>query len=214
MSQLKSSLVKACSFLQRVRSYLFNPINQKQVAIGAALGIAIVLVLFRQSQIQPPVVGVVDMSRVYLEAAVYRDMKEKQSALEEQWRTEALAEKQALEEKDLKLSRSKRRLKKKTFDKKASDLREEILDFQNRQMARLNLISLNSAAIMREIDSKAAEIARKVADKKGLDMVVSASDVLYSNKKIDITDDFVVELNRTITEVDFKNPQDLLEQEE
>ena len=151
---------------------------------------------------------------MYRQAAVYRDMKEKQAALEEKWRQDALAEKKELEVQDRNLSRSKGRLKKRVFDKKAADLRAQILDFQNRQMARLNLITMNSQALMQEIEAQSADVAKVVAQKRGLDMIVSASEVLYSNKKIDITDDFVIELNRNVTHVDLKNPEQFLTQEE
>lgn len=172
----------------------------------AVLGAVFILLLVaRCSAITPPKIGVVDMPRVYQQAAIYHDIKEKQAALQEKWRVEALEEKKALEEKDLKLSRSKKRMKKAVFDKQAAELRAKILDFQNRQMARLNLIVVAQREMMAQVEAHSAQIAERVAKKKGLDLIWTQSETLYANKKIDITDDFVVELDENMKDFPLKD---------
>ncbi len=172
------------------------------------------LVVFQEPPIEPAKIGVVDMKRVYQEAFVYYDIRVQQQEQEEKWRQEAWTERQILEKKDIQLSKLKRKLKKAVFDKKANELKNQILDFQNRQMAQLNLISMASKEILEKVEKQGSVVAQKVAFKKGLDLVLIQEGVLYVHKNIDITDDFVVELNRTMQRADFKNLSTFLTTEE
>ena len=149
-------------------------------------------------------IGVVSMSRVYQEAVVYQSIRQQQQVYEEKWRQEALARKEALEKEDEKLSHQKRNLKKAAFDKKVSALNEKILDFQNTQVARLELIRENTRRIMQETQKQSEPILKQLAKKYDLDLVLTDTNVIFMAEKVDITNDLIEELNKTLPEVDWE----------
>ncbi len=144
---------------------------------------------------QPDSVGVVDLTRVYQQSKAFAQIRQEQTELEDMWRLEAANQKSKLEAEDKELSRKKRRLKKVVFDRKVADLKLRILDFQNQQMARLDLIRYRVAQIMQSLEKQTQPLLAQVAQNRKLRLVVPLSATLYSQRAIDITDDVIVALD-------------------
>ena len=144
---------------------------------------------------QPDSVGVVDLTRVYQQSKAFAQIRQEQTELEDMWRLEAANQKSKLEAEDKELSRKKRRLKKAVFDRKVADLKLRILDFQNQQMARLDLIRYRVAQIMQSLEKQTQPLLAQVAQNRKLRLVVPLSATLYSQRAIDITDDVIVALD-------------------
>ncbi len=136
-------------------------------------------------------IGVVDMSQVYANAAVFQSIRSEQQSFEQEWKTQALAKKEELEKADKALSRKKGSMRRAKFDKEVAALKDKILDFQNQQMARLDLIRYQSGQIMQQVEEMMQPMIAQLADKKDLHFVLSASNVMYHTKAIDITSDVV-----------------------
>ena len=144
---------------------------------------------------QPDSVGVVDLTRVYQQSKAFAQIRQEQTELEDMWRLEAANQKSKLEAEDKELSQKKRRLKKAVFDRKVADLKLRILDFQNQQMARLDLIRYRVAQIMQSLEKQTQPLLAQVAENKKLRLVVPLSATLYSQRAIDITDDVIAALD-------------------
>lgn len=144
---------------------------------------------------QPDSVGVVDLTRVYQQSKAFAQIRQEQTELEDMWRLEAANQKSKLEAEDKELSRKKRRLKKAVFDRKVADLKLRILDFQNQQMARLDLIRYRVAQIMQSLEKQTQPLLAQVAQNRKLRLVVPLSATLYSQRAIDITDDVIAALD-------------------
>lgn len=144
---------------------------------------------------QPDSVGVVDLTRVYQQSKAFAQIRQEQTELEDMWRLEAANQKSKLEAEDKELSRKKRRLKKVVFDRKVADLKLRILDFQNQQMARLDLIRYRVAQIMQSLEKQTQPLLAQVAQNRKLRLVVPLSATLYSQRAIDITDDVIAALD-------------------
>ena len=140
---------------------------------------------------QPDSVGVVDLTRVYQQSKAFAQIRQEQTELEDMWRLEAANQKSKLEAEDKELSQKKRRLKKAVFDRKVADLKLRILDFQNQQMARLDLIRYRVAQIMQSLEKQTQPLLAQVAENRKLRLVVPLSATLYSQRAIDITDDVI-----------------------
>ena len=144
---------------------------------------------------QPDSVGVVDLTRVYQQSKAFAQIRQEQTELEDMWRLEAANQKSKLEAEDKELSQKKRRLKKAVFDRKVADLKLRILDFQNQQMARLDLIRYRVAQIMQSLEKQTQPLLAQVAENRKLRLVVPLSATLYSQRAIDITDDVIAALD-------------------
>ncbi len=159
-------------------------------------GIMIVLLLVLVGAclwLKRPNIAVVDMGRVYQDALVFKQIRTQQTMAEEDWKAQALAQKEALEKADSDLSRKKGRLKKAVFDKRVSELKSNILDFQNQQMAKLDLIRYQATQITQNVEQQIQPFLKQLAQNKNLDLVVSSANVIYY--QTDITDEVIEALN-------------------
>lgn len=185
--------------VSRSFAWMMRPVNQVKVLCGIFILFSLTFFVFRNTGVQPAKIGLVDMTRVYQEAKVFQELRTAQQKDEVNWKEAALQEKEKLEKEDKALSFQKRRLKKIVFERKAADLRARIIDFQNAQMAKLNLIKENNALLMHQVEEKTLPLLEIVAQKRGLDLIITHTPVLYANKTIDVTDDLILELDRQMT---------------
>lgn len=140
-------------------------------------------------------IGVVDMSKVYANAQVFQAIRSEQTTVEDEWKAQALAQKQELEAADKALSKKKARMRKAKFDKEVAVLKARILDFQNQQMAKLDLIRYQAGQITSRVEEVMKPMIAMVAQEKKLVFVLSASNVLYHSKAVDITSDVIEQLD-------------------
>ena len=140
-------------------------------------------------------IGIVDMARVYEQAAVFKAIYAEQIAIENEWKKQALAQKEELLAADKALSKKKSNMKKKKFETEVAVLKNKILDFQNQQMAKLDLIRHQSTQLQRQVLETMKPIIAQIASTESLDFVISSSNVLYYSKATDVTDDVIDALN-------------------
>ena len=141
-------------------------------------------------------IAVVNMNRVYAEAKVFQNIHDEQQAFENEWKEQALAEKEKLEKADKELSRKKSRMRKAQFEKEASALKAKILDFQNQQMAKLDLIRYQAGQVSAQVETTMKPIIAEIAEKKNLDFVLSVSNAFYFSKSVDITEEVIKRLDK------------------
>ena len=125
-------------------------------------------------------IGIVDMSRVYAEAEIFKAIHNDQVTFETEWKEQALAQKEELEQADKALSRKKSRMKK----------------VQNQQMAKLDLIRYRAGQIMAQVEATMKPIIASVADDENIELVLPVSNVLYHAKTVDITQDVIKQLDK------------------
>lgn len=162
-------------------------LNKKHIIVGIIFAFILFGCFFEKS----PKIGIVNMTQVYEKAIVFKAIHEQQIAFEDKWKKEALAQKELLEKEDKVLSKKKARLKKAKFEKEVKALKERILDFQNQQMAKLDLIRHQTAQIQRQVSETMKPLIAQVAKSKDFVFVLSSSEVLYHNNTVDITDDVI-----------------------
>ena len=171
------------------RKYLFL---KKHIIAWGVFAFALLFLLWPASQ----QVGIVDMNKVYQQAIVFKTIHEQQQDFEAKWKEEALAQKELLEQEDKALSKKKASLKKSKFEAEVKALQERILDFQNQQMAKLDFIRYQAAQIQHQISETMKPLIENVAIDENLVLVLSASDVLYHNNTVDITNDVIKALDK------------------
>jgi len=157
-------------------------------------------------------VGIVDVAKVYQNAQVFLEIHEQQVAFENKWKEDALAQKERLEQEDKALSKKKAKLKKSKFEKEAKALQERILDFQNQQMAKLDLIRYQIGQLQEQVSETMKPLIEKVAVDKDLVLVLSSLDVLYHNNVVDITEDVIKSLDKAYKAGDLPDLQISLEE--
>ena len=140
--------------------------------------------------------GIVDMSYVYEHAQVFKAIREQQISFETLWKENAIEEKEKLVEEDKALSKKKARMKKTAFEKEVKALKERILNFQNQQMARLDLIRYQSTQIQQQVAQTIQPMITQIAQEKDLNFVFSSSNALYYSDVVDITSDLIRTLDK------------------
>ena len=151
--------------------------------------------------------GIVDMTYVYEHAQVFKAIREQQNSFETLWKENAIEEKEKLVEEDKALSKKKARMKKAAFEKEVNNLKERILNFQNQQMARLDLIRYQTSQIQQQVTQTIQPMIHQIAQDDKLDFVFSSSNALYYSEAVDITKKLIDALDKAFEDDQLPNIQ-------
>lgn len=166
--------------------------SAKHIIVGCLVSLVLCFLCFKDKQS----FGIVDMTYIYEHAQVFKAIREQQNSFETLWKENAIEEKEKLVEEDKALSKKKARMKKTAFEKEVKALKERILNFQNQQMARLDLIRYQSAQIQQQVAQTIQPMISQIAQEKDLSFVFPASNALYYSDVVDITSDLIKTLDK------------------
>ena len=177
---------------------IWNFLKNKKISLPLhtiVIAVCVLLLMFSCS-FHTSKIAVVNMNRVYAEAKVFQNSRNDQEIFENEWKEQALVEKEKLEKADKELSRKKSRMRKAQFEKEAAALKTKILDFQNQQMAKLDLIRYQASLVTTQVETTMKPIIAKIAENKKLDFVLSVSNTFYYSESVDITEDVIKQLDK------------------
>ena len=195
LKKLQNSLKKLWnSFLKNKWDSLKN--KKISLPLYTIVGALCLLLLMFSCSGHTSKIAVVNMNRVYAEAKVFQNIHNDQQTFENEWKKQALAEREKLEKADRDLARKKSRMRRAQFEKEVTILKEKILDFQNQQMAKLDSIRHQTNVVMARVESTMKPITEQIAKDKKLDFILSASNALYYDKSVDITDEIIKQLDK------------------
>lgn len=180
---------KVMNLIKKIKNFL---LLHKMAVVGVFILIALFLCCPSSNKI-----GIVDKKRVYAEAKVFQVIHDEQKNFEKEWKEQAIEQREKLEKADRELAKKKSRMKKAVFEKEVAALKEKILNFQNQQMAKLDLIRYQTAQITKQIEKTMNPMIEQVAKKRKLDFVLDSSKVLYYEKIVDITDEVIKRLDES-----------------
>lgn len=180
---------KVMNLVKKTKNFL---LLHKMAVAGVFVLIALFLCCSSSAKI-----GIVDKKRVYAEAKVFQVIHNEHKGFENEWKEQALEQKEKLEKADKELAKKKSRMRKAQFEKEVASLKEKILDFQEQQMAKWELIRYQTAQVMTQVEETMAPIIEKIAKKRKLDFVLDSSRVLYYTKTVDLTDEVIKQLDES-----------------
>lgn len=134
-------------------------------------------------------IGVVDLQRTLKETAAGKAAKRKLEADKKKKQTALDAKQKALQEKAANLNKQQAVLKPAVLRKRQMELQKEYAELEQTFMKLQQELAAMEAKLVQDIFRKASPIIKKLAESKGLTMVIEKNEgaVLYAIPAIDLT---------------------------
>ena len=156
-----------------------------------------------------PGVGVIDFSVAQAKAKVYQSVIAEQRKYEEQIRVRIAADSADLEKEAQDLEKKKATLKPEEYQKKVMSLQRRFMVIQDKYRPMVERIIAASQVALKGAEKEIAQAVEQTARQKGVKVLLPVNNVLYADKKADMTDTFVKNLDKLVISVPYPDPAKL-----
>jgi outer membrane protein len=160
-----------------------------------------VLFSFSASAIE---VGVLDVDKIVKESKAMRHIQKVVSGKQDSYQQEVTKKQDELEKEQKAIEAKKNILSEEAFEKKAKEFEakvDELKTFVDNKQNSLRKASLDS---MGKVNDKIKEIITEISQEKGLDIIIPSTQALYYKESLDISNEVLIRLNKSLTEVKVK----------
>jgi Skp family chaperone for outer membrane proteins len=172
-------------------------------SFATKLALLSMLVLFANtSNSNANSIGIVDVEDIIKNASVMKDIKKKVEAKQSDFQKEIDKKQSALEAESKKIESKKSSLNEAAYTKeqeKFSKKIDELKEFVEKKQNSLRKASLDS---MSKVNEEMKDIIAEISKEKGLDLVIPASNTLYSKDGMNISSEVLKRLNKNLSKVD------------
>lgn len=154
-----------------------------------------------QEQLPATVAAVVDYQRVLQEAAASKSIAEQMDVRRKAYHDEISKQEQRLYEAERELLKQRSVLSEDAVNAKQQELEVEVQAVRELTQKRRQQLEQVSAEAVSKVERALFEVLTKIAEERGLNVVLPTSQVLFFSRQIDLTDDVLVQLDATLSEV-------------
>ena len=183
-----------------------NVCADKKVRLAAGLLAGVVVLAWAWCVTTRPGVGVIDFAVAQGKAKVYQSVIAEQRKYEEQIRVRIAADSVSLEKEAKELESKKASMKSEEYQKKVATLQKRFMMIQDKYRPAVERIMAASQIALRGAEKEIAQAVEKTARQKGVKVLLPVNTVLYADKKADMTDTFVKNLDKLIQSVPYPDP--------
>ncbi|MGI9510621.1 MAG: OmpH family outer membrane protein [Geminicoccaceae bacterium] len=152
-------------------------------------------------QLPATVAAVVDYQRVLQEAAASKSIAEQMDVRRKAYHDEISAEEQRLYEAERELSKQRSVLSEDAVSEKQQQLEAEVQAVRELTQKRRQQLEEVSAEAVSKVERALFEVLTSIAEERGLNVVLPTSQVLFFSRQIDLTEEVIVQLDATLSEV-------------
>ncbi len=146
-------------------------------------------------------VGILDVEKIVKESTAMRDIQKKISAKQDEYQKEVDKKQKELEKEQKAIESKKSALSQEAFDAKTKDFQKKIDDLKTYVDKKQNILKKASIDGMGKVNDEIKEIIADLVKEKGYTVVVPASQTLYYQDDLDISDEVLKRLNKKVTKV-------------
>jgi outer membrane protein len=149
-------------------------------------------------------IGILDVERIMKESVAMRDFQSKIEKKEDEYRKEVEKKQSELDAEQKRIEGKRSILSKEAFDKEVSGFDKKLdslKTFVDRKQSSLKKASIDA---MSKLNDNVRDIFSDIAKDRELDIIMPASQAVYYEDKMDVTDDVLKKLNKKITKIDVK----------
>ena len=156
-----------------------------------------------------PGVGVIDFAVAQGKAKVYQAVIKEQKKYEEQIRIRIAADSKDIEKEAGELEKKKDSMKPEEYQKKMMSLQNRMMIIQEKYRPAVERIVAASQIALKGAEKEIAKAVEQTAHQKGVKVLLPVNSVLYADKKADMTDTFVKNLDKLVQSVPYPDPAKL-----
>lgn len=145
-----------------------------------------------------PVVAVIDYQRIMRDAKAAQSIRDQLEARRRQFQEEIAAEEQRLHEADKELARQRSVLTSEAFADRRRDFEAEVAEVQRLVQQRRRQLDRAFNDALDEIKRALIEVVTVMAEERGFNLVLPASEVLFFGRRLDLTDEVMARLDQAL----------------
>jgi len=166
-----------------------------------ALTLATVFALPAQAE---TTIGVVNTQKLLAESSAAKSIRDQLQNKQKGFQAELDAKEKALMKEDQELSKQQANMEKAAFEQKVKDFRGKAAAAQREIQGKKIQLDKALSGALEQVNTNVVNITQEVAREKKLNVVISASQVLYAEPTLDITADVLARLNKKLPTVSLK----------
>jgi len=168
--------------------------------VFAALATALAQPAFAET----PSIGVVNIQKIMRDSSAAKSVRDQLQNKQKSFQSELDTKEKELQKEDQELVKQQANLSKEAFDQKVNAFRQKAMSARQEIQNKRAQLDKGFQGALNQIQTSTLNIVSEVAKEKSLSLVVSSSQVLYSNQGMDITDDVLARLNKQLPNVSVK----------
>ncbi len=156
-----------------------------------------------------PVVAIVDVQRILQESLAAKSVQQQLEAQRAKFQTEISGEEVELRKAEQELAKSRESVTPDIYADREQQLRQRFLGVEKHVQARRKALDQAFTDSMNVVRKNLLDIVGAIAHEHGANLVIVKQQALWSDKKMDITDEVLARLNKAVVQVPVKvTPED------
>jgi outer membrane protein len=177
------------------------------VLLAVFVGVAGLSSVARAQQLPTTIAAVIDYQRILKDAAAAKSIREQIATRRQAYQDEINQEEQRLREADQSFAKQRSLLTPEALAEKRRDFEKEVVDVQRLVQERRRALDRASAIALNEVKKALIDIVTGIAEERGFNVVLAASEVLFFASEIDITGEVLAKLDGQLPEVAVPDPE-------
>ncbi|MSO70792.1 MAG: OmpH family outer membrane protein [Alphaproteobacteria bacterium] len=153
------------------------------------------------AKLKVPVVAIIDAQAMLEKSDAAKSAKSKIEAIRDDLQKKISVEGEALKEEERTLQTQQTILSADAYAKKRQDLQKKVSDLERKVTEARRWLTATNEGVNRYITSALVEVVAKLAEERGVDIVIQSSQVLYAAAALDVTDDVMARLNKRLPDI-------------
>jgi outer membrane protein len=164
-------------------------------------------------RLKTPIIAVVDAQALIDRSEAAKGAQVKIEALAGDLQKKIAVEEEALKAEERALQSQQAILSAEAYAKKRQDLQKKVSDLERKVVEARRWLTTTREGVARHIHSALVEVVGKLAEERGVDLVIPSSQILYTTASLNLTTEAMARLNKRLPEVAvnpvFKDPADV-----
>jgi outer membrane protein len=149
-------------------------------------------------------IGVLDFNKVWQEAKAPERIRSDIQEKRRNYQKEVIKFEEQLRREEESLQSQHEKISAEEYQKKKKKFEEAVLDLQKKVQYRKQGLEKAYSSAMNEVADTLNKIVEKIAQEQKLDLILSATQIAYNNKELNITTQVIDELDMMLSHVELK----------
>ena len=162
----------------------------------------------KSAALPAPVVAIIDVQRILEESLAAQSVQKQLESQRSKFQTKISAEEVALRKAEQDLAKSRDSVTPDVYADHEQQLRQRFLDVERHVQSRRKALDQAFNDSMNAVRKSLLDIVGVIAHDHGANLVIVKQQVMWSAKDMDITDEVLVQINKTLSQVAVKVVED------
>lgn len=177
---------------------------KKTILIAAVIAATTIGISSASKAEDKQIIAVVNIQQVMKDSTAAKSIREQLEKKQKDFQAEITKKEDALQKEDQELGKQKSVLAKDAFEKKVRAFRNKATEVQKDVQTKKALLDNAFQNSLNDIQKVVTDIISDLSKEKGFTVAIPTSQILYADKKLDISEEVLERLNKKLPKLDVK----------